>query len=160
MYSAGERSIWSVGHSNRSIEHFIEMLRSFNIKVLADIRSNPGSRWCPHFSRSALSSSLSLSGIRYIHFPDLGGKRNGPYIDYVHTDEFRQAIQQLELVAVTTPSAYMCAEASWRNCHRSHVSEYLMNKGWNVVHIADIGKSEGHASMNEPQPIQGSLFRS
>ena len=67
--------IWTIGHSTRSIDDFISLLKKNEIKLLADVRSLPGSKRYPQFNREALAESLNAHGIRYEHFPELGGRR-------------------------------------------------------------------------------------
>lgn len=166
-------TIFTIGHSNKSIEVFIAMLQSFGIKVLADIRSLPGSKMYPHFNQDSLASSLATVGIKYIHMPALGGRRKAlkdshntawrnksfmGYADYMETDEFKKGIAELEAIAQQEPTTYMCSEAVWWRCHRSMVSDYLKVKGWTVMHIMDIGKSSEHPYTSPAKPIQGDLF--
>jgi len=149
------------------------MLRSFDIKVLADIRSLPGSKMYPHFNQDDLTSSLNKAGITYIHMPALGGRRKPlkdshntawrnkafmGYADYMETDEFKKGIAALEAIAQREPTAYMCSEAVWWRCHRSLVSDYLKVKGWTVMHIMDVGKNSEHPYTSPAKPIQGDLF--
>jgi uncharacterized protein (DUF488 family) len=151
--------IWTVGHSNHALETFISILDTSSIQLVADIRSLPGSRKYPWFNQDALTNSLRVSGIRYVHFPGLGGRRKPAagskntawhnksfmgYADYMEKEEFRTAIQQLERLASTERVAYMCSEAVWWRCHRSLVSDYLKVKGWKVLHIMDKGKIMEH----------------
>lgn len=148
------------------------MLQAQGIKVLADIRSMPGSRKWPHFNQDALSRSLQEAGIRYIHMPGLGGRRKPKpdsentawhnksfmgYADYMGTAEFKAAITELEAIAAKEPTAYMCAEALWWQCHRSLVSDWLKAHGWTVLHIMD-GKVAEHPFSSVARPVQGDLF--
>jgi len=165
--------IYTIGHSTHAIAHFIAILQSFGVRVLADVRSMPGSKWQPQFNRAALERSLKEAGIGYIHMPDLGGKRKmipalnddaasnkiPGYSAYMQTKEFKQGIDELQVIAAKENVAYMCAEADWRHCHRSMVSEYLHNLGWEVWHIMDIGEAELHITA-PPKPTQGNLFAS
>jgi uncharacterized protein (DUF488 family) len=165
--------IFTIGHSTRSIADFLAMLQSFDIQVLADIRSLPGSNKHPQFNQDALSRSLSEAGIRYIHMPALGGRRRPKpdsvntawrskafmgYADYMETPEFKTAIEQLEQIAAKEKVAYMCAEAVWWRCHRSLVSDYLKARGWEVCHIMDIGKCTTHPYSSPARVEQGNLF--
>ena len=152
-------SLWTIGHSTLAIEDFISKLRSFEIQVLADVRSYPGSRRYPHFNRERLDASLADTDIRYEHFPELGGRRRARpdslniawrnesfrgYADYMETNEFRAGIDRLLNVATTQRTAIMCSEAVWWRCHRSLISDYLKVKGIEVNHIMSIGKAEPH----------------
>jgi uncharacterized protein (DUF488 family) len=164
-----ERNIWTIGHSTRDLEKFIAMLRSFQIELVVDIRSFPGSRRYPHFNKEALAVSLPKNGTEYIHLPDLGGRRKPlndssntgwrlaafrGYADYMETDAFEKGIKNLELLASKKRVAYMCSEAVWWRCHRSLISDYLKHNGWTVRHIMETGKSEEHP-YNKPARIVG-----
>jgi hypothetical protein len=154
------KTIWTIGHSTRTLNEFIDMLKSFQIEVLADIRSFPGSRKFPHFNKEALKISLPQKNIRYIHFKNLGGRRKAKrdsrntawrnaafrgYADYMETENFREGASELEKMGIKNRTAFMCSEAVWWRCHRSMVSDYLKVQGWKVMHILSIGKEEEHA---------------
>lgn len=164
------KAIYTIGHSTHTIAAFTEMLQSFHIGILADIRRYPSSRRHPQFNKAALQQSLSDTDIQYIHLAGLGGKRqpdmpvvpkgSAPFHSYkahMETEEFRSAIEEMQGIAGRIRLAYMCAEANWRNCHRSQVSDYLKQQGWQVIHITGVGASELHADPI-PVPVQGSLF--
>jgi len=151
--------VYTVGHSNHSIEEFIAILKSFNIELLVDVRSLPGSRRYPHFNKEQLSIALQKSGIDYIHMKSLGGRRKmrkdsknnrwrnesfRGYADYMETEEFKNAVSELETYALKVPTAYMCSEAVWWSCHRSMISDYLKAAGWTVLHIMAEGKVQEH----------------
>ena len=152
-------TIYTIGHSTHSLADFLDMLRSFDIKVLADIRRLPGSRKFPQFDQENLNLSLAEAGIQYLHLADLGGRRKANkdsknnrwnnesfrgYADYMETEEFENAVVKLEQIALEQPTAYMCSEAVWWRCHRSMVSDYLKAKGWKVLHIMATGKVQEH----------------
>ena len=152
-------TIYTIGHSTHTFAEFLEMLRSFGIKTLFDIRRLPGSRKFPQFDKENLKPSLEDSGIRYIHAEDLGGRRRPKkdskntrwnntsfrgYADYMETDEFKNAVAKLEKAATEERVVYMCAEAVWWRCHRSMVSDYLKAKGWTVWHIMAADKAQEH----------------
>jgi len=164
--------LWTIGHSTLPIEGLIETLRSFEIKVLADVRSFPGSRRYPHFNREQLNVSLADAGIEYQHFPELGGRRRARpdstnmtwrnesfrgYADYMETAEFRQGIARLLDVARSRRTAIMCAEVVWWRCHRSLISDYLKAKGLEVRHIMASGKSEAHPFTSAARIVNGEL---
>ncbi|MCU1348350.1 MAG: hypothetical protein JWO56_1380 [Acidobacteria bacterium] len=150
--------IFTIGHSTRSIDEHIQLLREHGIERLADIRRYPGSKRYPHFSREALAISMPAAGIEYVHMPELGGRRkplpDSPnhgwrneqfraYADYMATEEFRIAID--ELLASGRITAYMCAEAvPWR-CHRNLVSDELVRREVEVLHIITSGNAQRHA---------------
>ena len=158
--SAGKKStLFTIGHSTRTIEEFLELLFSFDIKILADIRRLPGSRKYPQFDQDALKKSLEENGIEYVYIEDLGGRRKvSPdskntawrnksfqgYADYMETEAFKNGIKDLEKLALQKNTAMMCSEAVWWRCHRSMVSDYLKAKGWEVLHIMAPGKATEH----------------
>lgn len=170
MKIAANNTIYTIGHSTHSIRVFIEMLQSFNIELLADIRHFPGSGKFPHFNKENLQVSLANEHIGYLHFPGLGGRRKvdknsknilwhhasfRAYADYMETAPFEIAIEELEKKAAKQLTAFMCSEAVWWRCHRSMVSDYLKAKGWKVLHIMGKGKVEEHP-FTSPARIVGS----
>ena len=164
--------LWTIGHSTRPIDELIEALRSFEIKVLADVRSFPASRRYPHFNREQLKVSLPEAGIEYQHFPELGGRRRvrpdshnmawrnkmfRGYADYMETDEFRIGIARLLEIARARRTAIMCAEAVWWRCHRSLISDYLKANDVEVMHIMRAGESEAHPFTAAARIVNGEL---
>src|ERR1035437_6440728 len=166
------RTIWTIGHSTRPFEEFVAMLHSFQIEIVADIRSFPGSRKFPQFNKEALEISLPPNNIQYIHLKNLGGRRKvNPdskntswrhmafrgYADYMETDAFKEGIKELEMIALKQRTSYMCSEAVWWRCHRSMVSDYLKVYGWKVMHIMGIGKEQEHPYTAPAGIINGEL---
>lgn len=154
-----KKQIWTIGHSTRSLEEFTEVLQSFRIAMVTDIRSLPGSRKYPHFNKEALEASLASEGISYKHLKSLGGRRKPQpdsvntgwkntsfraYADYMATEEFTAGMQELIGYAQDQRVAYMCAEAVWWRCHRALVSDWLKHRGWEVIHIFNPTKSQIH----------------
>jgi len=167
-----EKIIYTIGHSTHTLEEFVAMLKSFNIELLADIRSFPGSRKFPHFNKENLPPSLAENNIEYIHLKNLGGRRKvNPescntgwrvaafrgYADYMETESFKKAIKELEQIASEKRAAYMCAEAVWWRCHRSLVSDYLKHNGWTVLHIMGVNKSTEHPYTAPAKIMNGKL---
>ena len=159
MAGVTKKEVWTIGHSTRTPEHFVEMLHSFDIKVLLDIRSFPGSKRFPQFNKENLATSMPENNIAYVHLKSLGGRRpvhkdskntawkNAAfrgYADYMETDEFKKGILELESIALKQRTAYMCSEAVWWSCHRSMVSDYLKLRGWTVYHVMETGKATEH----------------
>src|SRR4029453_4868896 len=152
--------IWTIPHSTRGIDEFISLLNENEIKLLVDVRAWPGSKRYPQFNKDALAESLTARGIRYEHFPELGGKRQSKpdsrntawrnasfrgYADYMETEQFQKGIERLlDVAAKAGPTAIMCAEAVWWRCHRSLISDYLKARSVEVIHILDINKTEAH----------------
>ncbi|MEO6844218.1 MAG: DUF488 domain-containing protein [Ginsengibacter sp.] len=164
--------VWTIGHSTRTLEELIEMLRSFKIEMVVDIRSYPGSRRYPQFNKEALEVSLPENDIQYVHIKKLGGRRKvNPesknttwrhvafrgYADYMETDEFKEGIQVLEKIALQQRTAFMCSEAVWWRCHRSMVSDYLKAHGWKVMHIMGLNKEEEHPYTSPAKVVDGEL---
>jgi uncharacterized protein (DUF488 family) len=152
--------IWTIGHSTRPIEEFISLLEENQIKLLIDVRAFPGSKRYPQFNKEALAKSLTTHGIRYEHFPELGGKRKSKpdsrntawrnasfraYADYMDTEQFQKGIERLlDLAAEAGPTAIMCAEAVWWRCHRSLIADYLKARRVEVLNILGANKAEPH----------------
>ena len=154
------QEIWTIGHSTRSIEAFISLLHAHGITLLVDVRLMPYSRRHPQFNKEALGLSLERAGVRYAAMGGLGGRRTARpdsinlgwrsegfrgYADYMQTEPFRQALEDLMHLAKATPAAIMCAEAvPWR-CHRSLISDALVAKGWTVRHILAPQRADQHS---------------
>jgi uncharacterized protein (DUF488 family) len=166
------RNIWTIGHSTRGLTEFIEILKSFHIQVLADVRSFPGSKKFPHFNKEFLAATLEMHSIKYIHLPELGGRRKPVrdskniawrneafrgYADYMESESFKNGIVKLTEKANEKNTAYMCSEAVWWKCHRSMISDYLKAKGWNVLHIMGENKVQPHPYTSPARVIQGTL---
>jgi uncharacterized protein (DUF488 family) len=165
--------IWTIGHSTRKIDIFIGLLRENGIKMVADVRSWPGSRRYPQFNKEALADSLDRVGIRYEHFPELGGRRKPRpdsrntawhnasfrgYADYMVTEGFRNGVERLvNLGREAGPTAIMCAEAVWWRCHRALISDYLKVRGIEAIHILDISKTEPHPYTSAARIVNNEL---
>jgi uncharacterized protein (DUF488 family) len=150
----------TVGHSTHPIDEFVGILRAHGIRRLVDVRTIPGSRRNPQFSRENLSGSLHAAGIEYHHLPGLGGLRRARkdsmntgwrnasfrgYTDYMQTPEFGESLEHLIELASETATAIMCAEAvPWR-CHRSLIGDALAGRGIAVIDILSAAKSQPHA---------------
>lgn len=153
--------IWTVGHSNREPEAFLDLLAGAGIQQIADVRRFPGSRRQPHFAADALREALAGRGIGYAHFPGLGGRRGTPasdspntgwrvasfaaYADYMATPDFALGLAALEAAARERRTAMMCSEAvPWR-CHRRLIADALVVRGWEVLDLITPGRVEPHA---------------
>jgi uncharacterized protein (DUF488 family) len=165
--------IWTIGHSTRTIDIFISLLEENGIKLVADVRSLPGSKRYPQFNKETLARSLTKHGIRYEHFPELGGRRKARkdshntawrnasfrgYADHIETEEFQKGVERLvDLASESGPAAIMCAEALWWRCHRALISDYLKVRSIDVVHILDPSKSEPHPFTSAAHVVDGTL---
>jgi len=151
--------IWTVGHSTRTIDEFITLLKAYSIEMVVDVRTVPRSRKNPQFNKDNLEQVLPEAGIEYIHEKDLGGLRHSRkdslntawrnesfrgYADYMQTSAFSQALMWLTTCAQQKRMVIMCAETlPWR-CHRSLIADALIIAGFEVVEIFEEGKSRQH----------------
>ncbi|HZQ69384.1 MAG TPA: DUF488 domain-containing protein [Terriglobales bacterium] len=168
------QSLYTIGHSTRTLEELIEALHAHQIKVLADIRSLPMSRRLPHFNRESLERELPAEGIRYVWLKELGGRRkkirdDSPHIairsdsfrnyaDHMLTPEFERGMDQLLALAREARTAYMCAERVYFQCHRMLVSDWLVAHGHEVLHIDGTGPARPHRLMSEARIVDGQLI--
>jgi len=153
-------TIWTVGHSTRTLDALIDLLRAHDVTQLADVRTVPKSRRHPHVSRDALSRSLPEQGIAYRHFRLLGGLRKPRrdsintawrnesfrgYADYMQSDDFERGLEELVAWSAEGSTAIMCAEAVWWRCHRQLIADALVARGIEVRHITGPGAAAPHA---------------
>jgi uncharacterized protein (DUF488 family) len=166
------QKIWTIGHSTHSMDDFLALLKSHQIQAVADIRRFPGSRRLPHFNLENLHESLTQSGISYHHFEKLGGRRTPRpdsrnsgwrvmafrgYADYMETDEFKRAAEELQQLAKQQRVVFMCSEAVWWSCHRALVSDFLKHNGWTVLHIMSVSKADEHPWTKPARIADGKL---
>lgn len=164
--------IYTIGHSTRPFEDFLEALKSFRIEVLADVRSYPGSRKYPQYNKETLEKTIPAAGMEYLHLPLLGGRRKvrkdsennawrhpafRGYADYMESEEFEEGMKNLMDLADKKRVAYMCSEAVWWRCHRSMISDYLKIRGWKVLHIMAPDKAQEHPYTSAARVEQGQL---
>ena len=146
-------TIFTIGHSTRTIAEFVALLRQVAVDRLIDVRSVPRSRTNPQFNADALPEALAEAGIIYHHLSALGGLRHRTkgatpsrntlwrvaafrnYADYAATDAFRAGLDELRTLARDSCCAIMCAEAVWWRCHRRIIADYLLAQGVPVMHI-------------------------
>lgn len=150
--------LFTVGHSNRTLEELVAMLRAHGVRCLVDIRRFPRSRTNPQFNGEVLTGSLPAD-IRYTYLQALGGRRGKSdldaarnagwqvsafhqYADYALTRPFRSALRALLALAGETPCAIMCAEAVWWRCHRRIVTDYALARGMAVTHLLAVDKAQ------------------
>jgi len=174
-------TLHTLGHSTRTLEELVAVLRAQKIETLVDIRSFPRSRRLPHFDRESLEKALPEAGLRYLWRKALGGFRkkireDSPntalrgasfrnYADYMLTPEFEQAAAELVQLAESSRTAYLCAERVWFHCHRMLVSDWLVAHGHAVLHIDGGAPPKAHrlnpqAHLVDNQVIygEGTLF--
>ena len=167
-------TLYTIGHSTRSLDELVATLRAHSIETLVDIRSFPMSRRLPHFNRETLEKSLPENGIRYLWMKDLGGRRkksleNSPnvalrnesfrnYADYMLTSEFERAVTDVIALAKQSRTAYMCAERVYFRCHRMLVSDWLIAHGHEVLHIDGTDPPKAHDLMQEARLVDGKVI--
>lgn len=154
----------TIGHSKRSLDEFLTMLRDARVRILIDVRSFPRSRLNPVFNIDCLPDSLVHVQIGYRHFPDLGGRRRKQpqvdeklnamwrvqsfhnYADYALGGAFAAAFEELIQIGKSRRLALMCSEAVWWRCHRRIITDYLLLHGYPVDHLMAIGNTD-HATL-------------
>lgn len=155
--------IFTIGHGTRTLVELVEVLKDADIDVLVDVRRFPGSRRHPHFARDSLAETLPEAGIDYSWQGEaMGGRRNPVsdtpnvawrvkafrgYADHMHSEEFQNALRELEDRAATHRQALMCAETLWWRCHRRLISDALVADGHQVDHLG-MGRLDSH-KLNE-----------
>ena len=164
--------IATVGHSSRSLAELIALLHHHHVAKLVDVRSHPGSKRFPHFSRARLEQELPRHGIAYGWQRQLGGMRKqqgesihsalvgspfAAYADYMLTDAFAQAIETVFASAATAPTALMCAEARPQDCHRQLIADWLASRGVAVRHLLSIEQVVDHR-LSELARLDGDML--
>jgi uncharacterized protein (DUF488 family) len=158
-----QRTVYTAGHSTRTLDELAALLESAGAKALADIRRFPSSRRHPQHNRSELERGLASRGIVYEWFgEELGGRRRqivppeeSPnrawqvaafrnYADAMTTASFLAAVERLEALALRVPTAFLCAEKLWWQCHRRLLADLMVARGWRVMHLLDPGRSQDH----------------
>jgi len=167
-------TLYTIGHSTRSLEDLIETLQAHQIQTVVDIRAFPISRRLPQFNRESLEESLLATGIHYVWMPALGGYRkkirdDSPHIalsnpsfrnyaDYMLTAQFESAMAELIALSGMSHTAYMCAERVYFRCHRLLISDWLVAHGHEVVHIDGTGPTEPHRLTTEARMVGEELI--
>jgi uncharacterized protein (DUF488 family) len=152
-------TIWTIGHSTRSIESFLDVLAAYEIELVADVRRFPHSRHLPQFATEAMAAPLGQRGIAYHWIPELGGRRRPDpdstnvgwrhpsfraYADHLATEEFANGLFELLMLAGGLRTAVMCAEVLWWRCHRRIIADVLTTLGIAVIHIRDENTADPH----------------
>ena len=166
----GGSPFYTIGHSTRSVQELVDLLREAGADFVVDVRTVPRSRTNPQFNADAFPEALAAHGIGYRHVPKLGGLRGRPkggapsrnafwengsfrnYADHATTPEFREGMAELRDLGRAHACAVMCAEAVWWRCHRRIITDHLLAGGDAVFHILGPGKIE-RAGLN-PAAIQ------
>jgi uncharacterized protein (DUF488 family) len=151
--------VFTVGHSTRTLAELTQLVRAHGVALIADVRKIPRSRRHPHFDAATLPATLGDAGLGYVHLPGLGGRRRErpdsvnrawrhpafrAYADHMQTGEFAAELERLMDLGRARPVAVMCAEANWRQCHRSLIADALVARGERVWHIVTPERAEPH----------------
>lgn len=152
-------TLFSIGHSTRTLQEFVELLLAYGIERLVDVRTLPGSKRYPQFNGETLEAQLSRFSISYRHMKSLGGLRRPRadsqnsawrnvsfrgYADYMQTEEFSKALARLCSSAERRRICIMCAEAvPWR-CHRSLIADALLVRGFETIEILGLTQNRVH----------------
>ena len=170
--AAGAQTIWTIGHSTRTLEEFLGLLDEYRIESIADVRRFPGSRRYPHFASEALADTLPAHGVAYQWLPELGGRRkvqpDSPntawrnasfqgYADHLASPEFAEGLEKLLQLAAEQRTALMCAEVVWWRCHRSLIADVLKLRGIEVIHIVDATHTTVHPYTSPARIVDGRL---
>jgi uncharacterized protein (DUF488 family) len=162
-------SIYTIGHGRRRVEELLECLHEADVQTLIDVRRFPGSRRNPQFDRDALAASLAKGGIAYRHAVELGGRRSGEpgeerfaclgafggYAARMGNPEWQEALA----AALAEPQpCFMCAETPWQRCHRRLISELLVARGREVVHLIRPREREPHQPYLDSEVRDGRLY--
>ena len=166
------KTVWTIGHSTRTIEELLAVLAAHEIEAVADVRRFPGSRRLPQFGAATLEASLRGAGSSYRWIGALGGRRRPDpaspndawendafrgYADHTASEEFAEGLLELLVVASELRTAVMCAELLWWRCHRRIIADVLVSRGYEVRHIRDAGAAEPHVLAPPARLVNGVL---
>lgn len=169
------RSVFTIGHSTRTIPEFAAMLAHARVELVVDVRTVPRSRTNPQYNEQALPAALEPFGIAALRIAELGGLRsrshevpptlNGwwenrsfhNYADYALSDAFAEGLGALIALADRLPTAIMCSEAVWWRCHRRIIADYLLIGGREVFHLMGGGRIEPASLTAGAEPRDGKL---
>jgi len=146
-----EKTVYTVGHSNRTLNEFIDILKAYNINIVVDVRRFPVSSRYPWFNKDSLCQSLKSKGVRYVWMGNLlGGYRTGGYKKYLESKEYERGIKKL-ISLIEREKGYvaiMCSEMLWFKCHRRYIADTLSSKGFKVVHVISMERTYTHKVKN------------
>ncbi|MFQ5801602.1 MAG: DUF488 family protein [Candidatus Methylomirabilales bacterium] len=132
------RTIYTIGSSTRGFQEFLDLLLSYKIVTLVDVRIFPYSKRFQHFIRESLEENIPSAGLHYIYLGrELGGYRTGGYEVYMQTTDFTKGVEALEAIGREGRAAFMCCERLPWKCHRRFIGSELQRRGWQVIHIID-----------------------
>ncbi|MCC8616825.1 DUF488 family protein [Xanthomonas vesicatoria] len=175
-------TVWTIGHSTKSWETFVALLKAHGIQALVDVRRFPGSRRYPWFASDTMAQALQVESVRYVWLPQLGGRRkaqpgspNGGwrnagfqgYADHMTSAEFEDGLAQVLALARVQRTTLMCAEAMWWQCHRRLIADLLLHRGCRVLHVLSEKPAQPHQLNPDARavgrdliypPLQAGLF--
>lgn len=136
MERKSEKILLDIGHSNRSKENFLKILKKNSVEVVVDVRRFPHSKKFPHFNREEMEEYLKKEGIDYVWMGEkLGGFRKGGYEEWSKTEIFLEGLKELEKIAMERKTVILCAEGFYLRCHRRFIIEKMEKSGWRVKHL-------------------------
>lgn len=165
-------TIWTIGHSTRPLDEFLELLARYRLQAVADVRRFPGSRRYPQFGQDALRATLEARLVEYRWLPALGGRRrprpDSPntawrnaafrgYADHLQSAEFAAGLGELIELALRLRTTLLCAEALWWRCHRALIADVLKSRGVHVMHILDASTAVDHPYTSPARVVDGRL---
>jgi uncharacterized protein (DUF488 family) len=137
--------LYTVGHSTRTVESLSDIVGSFHVAVIVDVRRFPTSRRWPWWSRESMEKTLPERGFSYVWLGDLlGGMRKGGYEAHMQSQAFRCGILEVRRLAGAGVTSLLCAEKDFRRCHRRFIADALVREGVKVFHIVEAGFAEPH----------------
>jgi uncharacterized protein (DUF488 family) len=174
MHASAIQTLYTLGHSNRTLATFLALVTAHAVGGVADVRSFPASRRWPHFNRAALAAALTAHGVQYDWIPELGGRRrqtrpDSPhtawtvaafrnYADHMETAEFADGLRRLLELAAARRTAFMCAEALYWQCHRRLIADRLLVAGHRVLHIESPTRLQVHRLPPFARVVEGCLI--
>ncbi|MBP0438032.1 DUF488 family protein [Tianweitania sediminis] len=171
-----ENPFFSVGHSTRSIEEFVALLRAGSVDFVVDIRTMPRSRTNPQYNTDTVADQLAAYQVGYTHVPELGGLRKKGkadqedtnafwsnqsfrnYADYALSQPFQEGLMRLIRLGRERRVAMMCSEAVWWRCHRRIVADYLLARGEAVFHLMGEARMEPAELTPGARPQPGGMI--
>jgi uncharacterized protein (DUF488 family) len=163
--------VLTIGHGTRPAEELVACLSEAGTRTLVDVRRFPGSRRNPQFGQAALSETVGVAGIDYHHAVELGGRLRGEpgeerfgcirvgafrsYAARMGSAEWQEALAR---VLAEPEPCLMCAETAWQRCHRRLISDLLVARGHQVVHLIRPGTREPHRLFDEAEIREGRLY--
>ena len=165
-------TVWTIGHSTRPVDAFLDLLAENRLQAVADVRRFPGSKRQPQYAQAALSDALESHGIAYRWVRTLGGRRHPRpdsrntawrnasfrgYADHMESGEFASGFEELLKLVHRSRTTLMCSEALWWRCHRALIADVLRARGIEVVHILDAQNCVVHPYTSAARIVEGRL---